>query len=121
MKAKKSLKNWIWEGLGLHLGGLWEGLGPLLGALGRFLAVLWAFKNQLFFKHWSKIGSKRPSGSILAILEGFWEGFEGVREGFGRIWKLLGKELEGLGQSLYLDPRADTLCVTMRGGPPPAW
>ena len=50
MKAKKSLKNWIWEGLGLHLGGLWEGLGPLLGALGRFLAVLWAFKNQLFLQ-----------------------------------------------------------------------
>ena len=48
IKAKKSLKNWIWEGLGLHLGGFWEGPGRLLGALGRFLAVLLAFKNQLF-------------------------------------------------------------------------
>ena len=48
MKAKKSLKNWIWEGLGLHLGGLWERLRRILGALGPFLAVSWAFKSQLF-------------------------------------------------------------------------
>ena len=87
INAKKSLKIWIWEGLGLHLGGLWEGLGPLLGALGCFLDVLWAFKNLLFLKHWSKIGSKRPSGSILAP---FWEGL-------GRVWEGLGRDLGGFG------------------------
>ena len=48
-KPKKSLKNRIWDGLGLLLGGVWEGLGRLLGTLGRFLAVFWAFKIELFF------------------------------------------------------------------------
>ena len=27
---------------------VWDGLGPLLGALGRFLAVFWTFKIELF-------------------------------------------------------------------------
>ena len=48
MEAKKSSKNLIWEGLGLHLGGVWERLWRLSGALGPFLAVFWAFKSQLF-------------------------------------------------------------------------
>ena len=48
IEAKKSPKNWIWEGLGLHLGGVWERLWRLLGALGPFLAVFGAFKSQLF-------------------------------------------------------------------------
>ena len=30
-KATKCIKEWIWEGLGLHLGGGWRGLGRLLG------------------------------------------------------------------------------------------
>ena len=47
-KAKKSIKNWIWEALGLHLGRVWEGLGRLLGPLGRFLAVFLTFKIELF-------------------------------------------------------------------------
>ena len=48
IEAKKSPKNWIWEGLGLHLGGVWGRLWHLLGALGLFLAVFRAFKSQLF-------------------------------------------------------------------------
>ena len=43
IKAQKRLKKWIWEGLGLHLGGVWDGLGRLLGALGRLLAVFGVF------------------------------------------------------------------------------
>ena len=46
-KAKKSMKNRFWEGLGLHLGGVWGSLGLLLGALGRFLAVFGAFEIEL--------------------------------------------------------------------------
>ena len=34
-RTNKSLKNQIWEGLGLYLGRVWDGLEPLLGALGR--------------------------------------------------------------------------------------
>ena len=37
--AETSHKNQIWEGLGLHWGGVWEALGRLLGALGDSLAV----------------------------------------------------------------------------------
>ena len=48
IKAERSHKNQIWEGLGLHLGGVWHGLGRLLGALGRLLAVFWVFKIELF-------------------------------------------------------------------------
>ena len=58
IEAKKSPKNWIWEGLGLHLERVWdglelhlagleEGLGRLLGALGRLLAYL-PWKPPLF-------------------------------------------------------------------------
>ena len=37
-KAPKWLQNWIWEGLGLRLGGIWDSLGGLLGTFGRFFA-----------------------------------------------------------------------------------
>ena len=38
MKATKSYinKNWIGEGLGLHLGGVWGGIWSLLGPPGEF-------------------------------------------------------------------------------------
>ena len=38
-QAKKLLKNLVWEGLGLNLGGVWDGLGRPLGVFGRSLAV----------------------------------------------------------------------------------
>ena len=37
IKSKKMLKKWIWDGLGLHLGGGWDALGRLLVALGHCL------------------------------------------------------------------------------------
>ena len=46
-KATKCPKEWIWDGLGLHLGGGWGALGRLLVALGSFLAVLEPFKIEL--------------------------------------------------------------------------
>ena len=76
--SKKSLKNWIWDDLGLHLGGVWGALGRLLAAFGRLLGV----KNRAFFKHWPNMGSKRPFGSILG---GSWEDLGGFWEGLGRI------------------------------------
>ena len=42
-KATKYLKEWIWEGLGLHLGGGWHGLGRLLDAFGLFF---WYSKSK---------------------------------------------------------------------------
>ena len=85
MKNKKSIKNWIWEGLGLHLGGVWDGLGRLLGTFGRFLAVLGVFYIILFSnmgQHGPKMSSKRPLASILGR---FWKGLGRILEGFGKV------------------------------------
>ena len=38
-EIKKMPKKWIWDGLGLHLGGVWGGLGTLWAILGRLLLV----------------------------------------------------------------------------------
>ena len=54
-------------------------MGPSGASLGRSWAFFGRFlglRNEAFIKHWSKMVSKRPSGSIL----------EGFGEGSGRIW-----------------------------------
>ena len=43
IKSQKSRQNWIWEGLGLHLGGGWDGLGRLLSTFDHFLVVFLMF------------------------------------------------------------------------------
>ena len=74
----------------IHLGGSWASFGKGLGRswassgrswppLGRF----WDVQSRPFFKHGPKIGSKRPSGSILGL---FGEGFGRILGGFGRVW-----------------------------------
>ena len=73
-----------WAPFGRGLGRSGPPLGHFWALFGRYLGVL----NQLFFKHRSKMESKRPFGSIL---EGFWEDsgrlWEGFGEGLGRIWE----------------------------------
>ena len=76
----KSYKNHVWEGLGLHLGGVWAGLGPPLGAFGRLLAVFWTFKIELL----SSIG---PKWAPRGLLDGFWVALGGFWEGLGRVWE----------------------------------
>ena len=44
IEAKKSPKNWIWEGLGLHLGRVWNALERLGATFGRILTVCWTFQ-----------------------------------------------------------------------------
>ena len=78
----KHAKKWIWEGLGLNLGGVWDALGRLLAALGRLLLIFVDVLNDVFFKHGSKMDSKTPFGSILG---GSWKDL-------GRIWGGFGKE-----------------------------
>ena len=41
--SAKIVQNLIWEGLGLHLGGVWDGLGSLLGTFGRFWVAFLVF------------------------------------------------------------------------------
>ena len=111
------------------MGGVWGGLGPLLAALGRHLLVLWVFKIQFFSSMGPTWAPKGLLGRFWDGLGGIWggfgEGLGGNLEGFGRFLKSCGHFLETFGKmwpcwgkASKLDPRADPLCVTMRGGPP---
>ena len=66
-------------------------LGRSWALLGRFFGV----QNQALLKDSSKMGSKRPSGSIWGR---FWEDLGGSWEDLGQIlggfWEKLGKNLE---------------------------
>ena len=76
-QARKSLQNWIWEGLGLHLGGVWDGLGLFWRPLGGFLVVFLVFLIGLF----SSIGLRwGPKG----LLRRFGMDFGGFGGGFGQ-------------------------------------
>ena len=95
------------------MGGVWEGpevsFGDFGAPFGRFLAV----PNYAFFKHGSKMGSKRPFGSILdrfgGVLGGLWMDFERFWEGSGRIFCIRTPALS----------REAPRSVPMRGGPGP--
>ena len=52
--APKRLKRRIWDGLGLHLGGVWGGLESLVGALGGSLGAL----GVLLGRFWAFLGSR---------------------------------------------------------------
>ncbi len=86
----------------MDLGGSWASFGRGLGRSGPSFGHFWALwgrffgvLNRLFFKHRSKMGSKRPFGSILGrfsrALGRFWEDFR-------RVWKVFGWILEGYGK-----------------------
>ena len=79
-----------WAPFGRGLGRSGPPLGHFWALFGRYLGVL----NQPFFKHRSKMESKRPFGSIL---EGFWEDsgrlWGGFGEGLGRIWEDVSREI----------------------------
>ena len=83
-KAKKSLKNRIWEGLGPHLGGVWDSLGCLLCTF-----------RRLF----SSIGLRWGPRGLLArfrvdferFCEGFWWVLERFGKEFRRIWDLMNR------------------------------
>ena len=77
----------FWLPFGRGLGGSGASLGHSWALLGCFLGV----QKPTSSKHWSKMGSKRPSGSIL---EPFWEGLGRFWGGFGPIF---GGILEELG------------------------
>ena len=74
----------------LDLGGSWAPFGKDLGRSGRSFGHFWALfgrsfgvLNQPFFKHRSKMGSKRLFG---AILDRFWRVLGGFGVDFGRVW-----------------------------------
>ena len=85
-KAPKWLQNWIWEGLGLRLGGIWDGLGGLLGTFGGFLAVFWCSESA-FFHASVQDGVQEAFWSDFG---GFWEGLGWILGGFGQDFGRLG-------------------------------
>ena len=77
-----------WAPFGKGLGRSGPSFGYFWGLLDRFFGVL----NQAFFKHKSKMGSKRPFGSILG---GSWRDLDEVWGGFGSG---LGRNFKGFGR-----------------------
>ena len=100
--GKKEPQIGLKSGFGRVLGSIWEGFGTLWGVSWVLLGRSLDLQNEAFLKHWSKISSKKPLGSIL-----------------GRFWKLLGRVLEGRGKILLnfgrgwdLQKMAGTICDT---------
>ena len=81
-RARKSLQNLIlggsWAPFGRGLGQSGASFGHSWPLLGRFGGV----RNRAFIEHWSKMGSKRPSGSIWGAS---WSGLGRFGGGFGRV------------------------------------
>ena len=71
-----------WAPFGRGLGRFGASLGCSWTPLGRFGSV----QNRVFFKHWAKMVSKRPSGLIF---DPFGEGLGGVLGGFGEAFGAL--------------------------------
>ena len=76
-----------WPPFGRGLGQSGASLGLSCALLGRFLGV----RNQASLMEWSKMGSKRPSGSILGR---FWKDLGGFGEDLEEFWENLGSILE---------------------------
>ena len=90
IKATKTLKNRIWEALGLHLGSIWEGFGTLWGASGTLLAASGSFFGGL--------KSSFLNASVQdGLQEAFGIDFGSILGGFGVV---LGGSGEDLGQFL---------------------
>ena len=73
----------------MDLGGSWAPFGKGLGRSGAFFRSSWALpghfltvRNRTFIKHWSKKGSKRPSGLISG---GSGKGLGRILGGFGKV------------------------------------
>ena len=111
IKAKKTLQLVI-------LGGPWAAFGEGLGRSGASLGHSWAalgsfggVRKRAFLHHRSKMVSQRPSKWILGRFG----------QGLGRVWEGWARVLEGFGSSFLRPPRclANSLGITMRGGPSP--
>ena len=90
-----------------------ERSGPSFGHFWALLGCFFGVLNPIFCKHRSRMGSKRPFGSIL---DRFWGVLGGLRMDFGRFW-------EGSGKIFYVRTpalsREAPRSVPMRGGPRP--
>ena len=127
INTKRSHKDRIWEGLGLHLGRVWDALGRLLVALVRLLAVFWAFKIKLFLSIGPRLAPKGLLDRFRVDLERVWEGDGGIFGGFGPQKMIFGATSAPLVHSAcppchvtfcYRNPRAASLRLVERNN---AW
>ena len=111
--GKRRPQNALKNGFGRVLGSIWEGVGTVWAVFWTLLGCFFNILNPNFCKHRSRMGSKRPFGSIL---DGFWEVLGGLWMDFGRFW-------EGSGKIFYVRTpalsREAPRSVPMRGGPRP--
>ena len=110
---KRRPQNALKNGFGRVLGSIWEGVGTVWAVFWTLLGCFFGILNPNFCKHRSRMGSKRPFGSIL---DRFW----GV---LGRLWMDLERFWEGSGKIFYVRTlalsREAPRSVPMRGGPRP--
>ena len=117
--GEKLHKNWIWEGLGLYLGGVWEALGHLLAALGRSKGAIFrmCFRFfcasqpilRFFCDFWSQDGAKTGFGRVL---EGFGKGLGRIWGGFGMIWGSFGKGARRFLKGSFTIKRFSNFCAS---------
>ena len=91
--GKWKLKNHLKIGFGKVLGSIWEGSGSVCGVSWALLGPSWPFFGRSKASFFKALIQDR-------LQEAFWIDFGsilgGFGEGFGSIWKLLGKDLEAL-------------------------
>ena len=77
-QVKKAFKNWLWQRLGLYLGGFGRGFGRDLETLG----ASWVVFGALFFMLVFGMVFKSGLGGFWAR---FWPDFTGVGKDFGKV------------------------------------
>ena len=111
--GKKRPQNALKNGFGRVLGSIWEGVGTVWAVFWTLLGCFFGVLNPIFCKHRSRMGSKRPFGSIL-------DRFGGV---LGALWMDFGRFWESSGKIFYVRTpalsREAPRSVPMRGGPRP--
>ena len=111
--GKRRPQNALKNGFGRVLASIWEGVGTVWAVFWTLLGCFFGILNPNFCKHRSRMGSKRPFGSIL---DRFWWVLGGLWMDFGRFW-------EGSGKIFYVRTpalsREAPRSVPMRGGPRP--
>ena len=123
--VEKGTQNALKSGFGRVLGSIWEGVGTVWAVFWALFGCSFDTLNPSFFKHRSRMGSKRPYGSILGR---FWNVLKRFGEDFGRVWIHFGSILDGSGRVWltlfkFFYVRTPALSreaprsVSMRGGP----
>ena len=111
--GKKRAQNASKNGFGSVSGSIWERVGTVWAVFWTLLDCFFAVLNPIFFKHRSRMRSKRAFGLILdrcwGVLGNLWMDFERFWEGSGKIFYVRTPALS----------REAPRSVPMRGGPRP--